>query len=255
MIFMYTGHSSIGLDNIPNIFYCRDKKIVLRSVILNGGNHFTAVIRCRNAWMHYDGMDSGLKFSFYDLDNAARASRGRDLDICVYEVMEEDGEAYPKADWADIFAVENQHEYIDREEMSETEKADTENEEEEGNDYNSQKKQVRQNLKKVVQENRKKLPKLKNKLQKKEVKVQKKVKSVKMPEVKSSRMPEGFSYKNQARNTIGKNLCAKAVKLRLITRKHVCGTSGGKSIPTNGWKKINITVTKIVFSNLIKLST
>ena len=75
--------------------------------MLQGGGHFTAVVKFPNSWLYYDGLGvergqyrgtkrERQKFQFYPLNEAIAAMNGRVLDIILYEVVEESAE--PKGD-------------------------------------------------------------------------------------------------------------------------------------------------------------
>ena len=90
--------------DVPDSFLWREKRFVLRGFVLNGGNHFTALLRTPVGWMHYDGI-GWPKFQFFQKQHARQATKGRLLALAFFEVVPEtEGRYFATAtDWARVF--------------------------------------------------------------------------------------------------------------------------------------------------------
>jgi hypothetical protein len=77
----------------PYVFIYRQKKFVLRGVILVGGYHFTTVIRSPLHWVHCDGIAdkkfNNKRFKYYPLNDSIGAQGGRKVCKAAFEVLDE----------------------------------------------------------------------------------------------------------------------------------------------------------------------
>ncbi len=91
MVFDVNGVAGRGttLSDLPFTFEYKTKKFVLRTAIIGGGGHFTAVIRCPDAWMFYDGMNSVPRFRMHPLnqDSYSFMTANKSLNFLLYEVI------------------------------------------------------------------------------------------------------------------------------------------------------------------------
>jgi hypothetical protein len=92
MVFDVNGATGRGytLQDIPFTFQYKTKKFVLRSILIGGGGHFTALIRCPEAWMFYDGIDNVHRFRMYQLNQPSYEFMERkSLNFILYEIVDD----------------------------------------------------------------------------------------------------------------------------------------------------------------------
>jgi hypothetical protein len=166
-----------NLSVIPRIFTFKGKNFLCIGCILQGGDHFTCVIRCQNAWLHYNGMDSP-KFLFYPLSNSEEARNGRRIDYCLYQVLDEGVPLPEDVNWSNMVLAGNLYE-----DMSTEYQNDEENQEEHASNKMLNKPSISKPLKK-----------LKERIEKENVK-KKKIAPVKET-LREKRILEGLSLRN-----------------------------------------------------------
>jgi hypothetical protein len=90
------------------------KKFIFVGALLHGGNHYTTIIKCPNAYLHYDGMGKQKKFRFYPLSKSKEAMNSRAISHYLYQVVDEETEMVDDVEWDSVVEAENR--YIDMEE-------------------------------------------------------------------------------------------------------------------------------------------
>ena len=89
LAFDMTNTSGGTVNDVPLTFEYKKKRFVLRGFLLGDGGHFTAVVRCPNAWMHYDGdVPVGRRFEFFPLEQGRQVMKGRRINMVTYEVLD-----------------------------------------------------------------------------------------------------------------------------------------------------------------------
>ncbi len=89
LAFDVTNTSGGTVNDLPLTFEHKKKRFVLRGFLLGGRGHFTAVVRCPNAWMHCDGQfPVGRRFEFFSLEQGRQVMNGRMMNMVTYEVLD-----------------------------------------------------------------------------------------------------------------------------------------------------------------------
>ena len=108
-------------DLEPHVFIYRQKKFVLRGVILIGENHFTTVLKSPTHWVNCNGIGT-KKFKFFPLQKGNYAQQGSKVCKAAFEVL--DGEHSQEfhdecvLDWSTV--LDGEHDEDKQEEESTT---------------------------------------------------------------------------------------------------------------------------------------
>ena len=99
-----SGHQK-SIGNLDQSFTFACKQFELRAAMLHLGNHFTAIVRCPNGWMYYDGMWATPRFQFYPMDKHEEAIHNFIIECVSYEVCEIGSPSFGNAefDWESAF--------------------------------------------------------------------------------------------------------------------------------------------------------
>ncbi len=108
-------YQPIRLSDLKEVFIESGKKFILRGCILcqRARHHYVTLIRCKNAWMYYDGTwgqgDCDSRFQFKSLNSIESDFNYGELSVVSYEVVNID--AVEKADpaWSEIFLCQNEY--------------------------------------------------------------------------------------------------------------------------------------------------